>query len=76
MLNGVGSLEVNLYALFIASPPELSSQPMNVGYQHGNVFVFVVVVGGTGVVAIGMLFFCWVSFPVVVCFQTDVVVCL
>ena len=59
---------MNLYALCIASPLELFSEHMYVGYHNGDVFVFVVVGGGTGVVTVGVLYFCWISFPVVVVF--------
>ena len=52
--------------MFNASPLELLSQPMYVGYHHGDVSVFVVVGGDTGVVVVGVLFSCWVDFPVVV----------
>ena len=58
LLDGVGSLEMNLYALFIASPLELLSQPMHVGYHNGDDFMFVMVDGNTGVVVVGMLLFC------------------
>ena len=54
LLDGVGSLEMNLYTLFTASPLELS-QPMYVGYHHGDVFVFVMV---GGAVFVGVLFCC------------------
>ena len=58
LLDGLCSFEMYLYALFIASPLELLSQPLYVGYHHGDVSVLVVVGGDNGVVVAGVLFFC------------------
>ena len=58
LLDNVCSVEVYLYALFVASPLELLSQTLYVGYHHGDIFVFVVGGGDIGVVVVRMLFFC------------------
>ena len=58
LLDGVSSLEMYLDALFVASPLELLSQSLYVGYHHGDVSVFVVVSGDSGVVVVGVLNFC------------------
>ena len=52
LLDGVCSLEMYLYALFVAHPLELLSQSLYVGYHHGDVSVFVVVGGDNGVMVV------------------------